>query len=351
MLRRISQKLLLRPDDVTPHRHDFDVIGVFNPGAVRMGSDTVLLVRVAEQAGERRAGLMGLPRWTQDGEIVIDWMPEDELDRSDPRVVRQRKDHRVRLTSISHLRVFRSRADHSTNWTVGPSLLPQSELEEYGVEDPRITQIDDRFYITYVAVSRYGVSTSLASTTDFVTFERHGVIFCPENKDVVLFPQKVKGQYVALHRPNPRTSFAAPGMWLARSPDLIHWGQHEFLFGGRAEWEADRVGAGAPPIASADGWLEVYHGSGRASREGRVGAYSAGAVLLDRDNPARILGRTSEPIMRPTDDCERAGFVANVVFPTAIIERDESLLVHYGAADTFTGVVEFFRDDVLRALH
>jgi predicted GH43/DUF377 family glycosyl hydrolase len=140
-------------------------------------------------------------------------------------------------------------------------------------------------------------------------------------------------------------------MWLAHSPDLVHWGQHEFLLGGGADWESDRVGAGTPPVVMAEGWLEIYHGSGRASRRSQVGAYCAGAVLLDRRNPARVLGRTPEPIMRPTADFEQAGFVPNVVFPTALIECGDTLLVYYGAADTFTGVVEFSRDDVLKALH
>ena len=106
-----------------------------------------------------------------------------------------------------------------------------------------------------------------------------------------------------------------------------------------------------PPIAVQEGWLEIYHGSRRAARAGEVGAYSAGALLLDRDNPARILRRSHEPIMQPTADFERSGFVSNVVFPTALIDRGETLHVYYGAADTFTGMVEFSRKELLAALH
>ena len=167
--------------------------------------------------------------------------------------------------------------------------LPDSELEEFGVEDPRITALDDRFVFTYVAVSRHGAATALASTADFRHFDRHGVIFCPENKDVVLFPERIDGEYFALHRPNAATPFCRPEMWLARSPDLIHWGKHVCLHGGGAEWETGRVGAGTPPVRVADGWLEIYHGNRQPTRPGEVGVYSTGALLLDANNPARVL--------------------------------------------------------------
>ncbi len=258
MIRRISEQLLLRPEDVKPLRDDFVVIGVFNPGAVRIDNDVVLVARVAEKPLEYRPGFVGLPRWNADGCIVVDWVSEFEVERSDPRVVRRKADNLLRLTSISHLRVFRSRDGNSLDWTPGATFLPESPMEEFGVEDPRITQINGRYLITYVAVSRYGAATALASTEDLQTFARHGVIFCPENKDVVLFPQQVKGQYVALHRPNPNASFSHPQIWLARSPDLLHWGQHECLFRGSAEWEGDRVGAGVRRLPSRKaGWKSI----------------------------------------------------------------------------------------------
>ena len=110
-----------------------------------------------------------------------------------------------------------------------PVFLPDSEIEEFGIEDPRITKIDQTYWITYVAVSRHGAATALASSDDMVTFKRHGLIFCPENKDVVLFPQRIDGEFVALHRPNPNSHFSPPQIWLARSPDLMHWGKHAML--------------------------------------------------------------------------------------------------------------------------
>ena len=118
------------------------------------------------------------------------------------------------------------------------------------------------------------------------SFDRHGVIFCPENKDVVLFPERIDGQYVALHRPNAATPFCRPEMWVARSPDLIHWGRHECLHGGGAEWETGRVGAGTPPVRVDAGWLEIYHGNRQPTRPGEVGTYATGVLLLDPTNPA-----------------------------------------------------------------
>ncbi len=173
MIRRVSEKLLLRPENVRPSREDFTVIGVFNPGAIRIQNEIVLLARVAEQPTERRPGFVGLPRRGRDGVVVIDWAPEEELEQSDPRVVRCRADGLLRLTSISHLRVLRRSADGATEWTAGTTLLPASAMEEFGLEDPRITRIDNTYWITYVAVSRYGTATALASTDDFLAEAAH----------------------------------------------------------------------------------------------------------------------------------------------------------------------------------
>ena len=223
----------------------------------------------------------------------MEWVPDAELEPIDPRVVRRKADGLVRLTFLSHLRVVRCGDGRSVESVTEVCFTPQSEWEEFGVEDARITPLDGRFWFTYVAVSRHGAATALASTTDFRTFDRHGIIFCPENKDVVLFPQRVGGAYAALHRPNGATPFTRPEMWLARSPDLTHWGRNEPLYGGSGAWETGRIGAGPPPIRTADGWLALYHGNRHPTRPGEVGAYAAGALLLDLENPARVLCRTA----------------------------------------------------------
>ena len=346
MINRQFQNLLLRPDQIAPSREDRRVVGTFNPGATEIDGEVVLLVRVAEQPVEGRTGMVALPRGDVSGEGVVDWIPEEEIDFIDPRVVRIKDSGLVRLTFLSHLRIFRAGDGRSIESFRGTRFDPHPPQEEFGVEDPRITRIGDKYYFTYVCVSRYGVSTALASTKDFNTIDRHGVIFHPENKDVVLFPETIGGEYVAIHRPYPGTQFSPPQMWLARSPDLLHWGRHEPILMSTSEWESDRVGAGPPPVRTPEGWLLFYHGHNRHKRTQGVGQYAAGALLLDLNNPTQVLAKSEEPLLVPETDFEREGFVPNVVFPTGLVETEDSFLVYYGAADTYCGVVEFSKEDI-----
>jgi predicted GH43/DUF377 family glycosyl hydrolase len=348
--RRLTTRLLLRPEDVPASRDDFEVVGVFNPGAVRTVDEVVLLIRVAERPRERRPGFTGLPRWDAAGGLATDWVPDGELIALDPRVVRRQADGLVRLTFTSHLRVVRCGDGTAVREVTGVAFRPHGEAEEFGVEDPRVTPLNGRFYFTYVAVSRHGPATALASTPDFRTFERHGVIFCPENKDVVLFPERVGGAFVALHRPVCGTPFTRPEMWVARSPDLIHWGAHTHLSLAGGEWQSGRVGAGPPPVRVPDGWLAIYHGNQNPKHPGEVGAYFGGAVLLDANDPAKVLKWTAEPFMRPEAEFEVNGFVPNVVFPTGVVQDGERLLVYYGAADAATAVAEFDTRELVGSL-
>jgi len=340
-----SKTRLLGPEHIPPTGAEFRVVGAFNPGAIAFGDEVVLLVRVAEQPVGQSPGHFLLPRYDPGGGYVVDSFPEAEITTGDGRVVRLRATGEARLTSVSHLRVVHLGDGRSVE-RLGAALHPHAEYEEFGMEDPRITKLGDRYYMTYVAVSRHGAGTALASTTDFRTFQRHGIIFPPENKDVVLFPAQVGGQYVALHRPVNAMPFTGPEMWIARSPDLIHWGCHEPLYRGHMAWETGRVGAGAPPIDTDRGWLELYHGNLRPTHAGEVGAYCAGAMLLDAENPHRLLQIAPQPAMEPTEEFERVGFVPDVVFPTGIVQLGDRLLVYYGAADQCTGVAELAADEL-----
>ena len=342
-----TRSCCVSPADVSPSSDDFEVIGTFNPGAARTSEGVALLVRVAERPRHRRKGCSGLPRWESGRGPTIDWIADDELEFFDSRVVRRKSDGLARLTFTSYLKVVRSLDGVNIVDLDGPVFLPESPLEEFGVEDPRITPLDGRFYITYVAVSRHGVATALASTKDFRCFTRHGVIFGPENKDVVLFPEQIDGQYVALHRPSGSAGFARPEMWLARSPDLVHWGEHRHLLGVGTTWDNGRIGAGPPPVRVSQGWLVIYHGNARPQRLDDVGVYSAGAMLLCSEDPSRILWKRPTPLLTPWADFERDGFVPNVIFPTGIVADGSSMLVYYGAADTHSAVVRLSLDEIL----
>lgn len=350
MIERQSCSLLLKPSDVRPSSNDFQVVGVFNPAVAMVGSELYMLARIAELPAEVRNGWTALPRYDLSGTVIIDWFRDADLHRIDARVVAVKKGGDLRLTSVSHLQLFRLTDLANSDWQFVSSINPEGHWEEYGIEDPRITKIDETFWITYVAVSRSGAATALMSTTDFVTFERHGIIFACENKDVVLFPSRIAGDFVALHRPNPHTHFSPPQIWLARSHDLIHWGRHEFVLGGLHAWEGDRVGSGTPPILCNEGWLTLYHGSSRSNVAGTVGCYSAGALLLDRDQPSRVLARSSRSIMQPVTDFEIKGFVPNVIFPTAMLDCGNELQVFYGAADTCVASVKFSKQSVMDSL-
>jgi len=325
-------------------------VGTFNPGAVAVGDEVALLVRVAERPRERREGFAGLPRWEPGAGLTIDWVPNDTVRFLDPRVVEVKATGSARLTFVSHLVALRSKDGRSIDSWNGVRFQPQEEYETYGIEDPRITRIGDRFYFTYVAVSPHGAATALASTMDFRTFDRHGIIFPCENKDVLLFPEPVDGEYVALHRPNPSVHFAPPEMWIAHSSDLLHWGRHAVVHAAQGQWETGRIGGGAPPFRTEHGWLEVYHGNEKSPDAPGVGVYAAGAFLLDLEHPQRILRRSPDPIMMPEAEFEREGFVHNVVFPTGAVQRDDTLLLYYGAADAYTAVVEFSQAELLAAI-
>jgi len=349
MIPRLFSRCLLRPEDISPSQDDLEVIGAFNPGVAETSEGVTLLVRVAEKIREKRAGQVGLPRWDKTaGRVVADWVPENEISYVDSRVLICKATGMKRLTFISHIKAVRSRDGRSIDSIDSASLSPTNEDEEFGVEDPRITKLNGSHYITYVAVSRHGVATALASTTDFKTFERHGIIFPPENKDVVFFPEKIAGEYMALHRPNPAQHFSSPEMWVATSPDMIHWGGHDPFLGGSDAWSIGRVGAGIPPFRTEAGWVEIYHGNDWKPGDLSIGTYSAGALLLDLENPRRILGAQG-CVLTPETDYERQGFVPNVIFPTGAVMQDDTMLVYYGAADQATGVLELRVRDLLES--
>lgn len=345
-----EKHLLLSPENVPPSHKGWEVIGVFNPAAVEYGDQIVLLLRVAEQPVQRKDGQVGLPRWVPGRGPTVDWFARSEVEFIDARLARPRGGDHLRLTFLSYLRL--AVLDHPTaKPRIEPvCIVPEDPWEEFGVEDPRISLIDGRYWITYVAVSRHGVATAVASTDDFRAFQRHGLIFPPDNKDVVVFPERIGERFAALHRPSGGFRFARPEMWIAFSPDLKNWGGHRPLWSYRAEWENDRLGAGVPPFRLEQGWLEIYHGSGRARSPGTVGTYQAGALLLDPNSPERVIAYSPQPILCPTEDFESGGFIPKVVFPTGLVRRGDRLYLYYGVGDTFTAVAAIALPHLLDAL-
>ncbi len=331
MIRRFTENPLITPADLAPSRPGLEVLGVFNPGATMFRGERLLLLRVAERAVPE-PGCIAAPVFdVENSELkILQFRLDDpELDASDPRVFSYRGE--TYLTSISHLRVARSADGVNFKIDPQPSLLPETPYESYGIEDARITCLEGVYYINYTAVSSCGVVTMLASTEDFRSFRRHGIIFAPDNKDIAIFPQKIGDRYVAFHRPSVM-HVGRPSVWLASSPNLHDWGQHELVITPRPGcWDSERVGGNSAPILTSEGWLAFYHGSDYNVR------YCLGVLLLDRQDPSRVLARSREPFFEPTAPYEREGFMPNVVFHNGTIDPGNGELeLYYGAADFLT---------------
>jgi predicted GH43/DUF377 family glycosyl hydrolase len=351
----LQDQVILRPSDLQPSRADFKICGTFNPGVAQYQDKIILLVRVTEAPITDLPGIFTSPRaeWHEEGlELVTDTYNQDDIDANDPRVLRL-PNGRVRLRYISHLRLARFDLERMQFTQIAslPELMPSEPWEEFGVEDARITRIGETYYITYVAISQQmGVATALMTTKDFHTFERHGIIFPTENKDVVFLPEKWQGSFVAYHRPVSNYWVDAPSVETSLSPDGYHWGQHKFLFGPReGAWDSARVGAGPPPIRLPQGWLLLYHGVSPATLESPVGRYCAGAVLLDGGNPTKLLARSGNPLICPDRPYEREGFAPNVIFPTGALldEKKNRLLLFSGGADEVISLSVLSIDDLL----
>jgi len=351
MIKRIRQALLIKPSSLKPSEDNFEIIGVFNPGAIRVKNNIYLLLRVAERPVEKRKGFFPSPR-AEHGKIKTEWFKIPEYGTEDIRCYTM-PDKTMRLTFISHLRLARL---DSSGFTVletdeKPALFPAEYYEEFGMEDPRISEIEGIYYITCVACSQsMGVCTTLIKTEDFCNFERMGVIFPAENKDVVLLPEKIKNSYVAYHRPAGEHLLGKLTMQISFSPDLIHWGRHRVLLDTRKGfWDDYKLGAGPPPVKTEHGWLTIYHGVYRQKGE-TIGTYCAGAALFDLNDPGKLIGRTKDPIIIPEEPWEKEGFVPDVIFPAGAVmdEYGKHIILYSGASDTYVTAIKLSLEDIIK---
>ncbi len=307
LLRRAGQGPLLKPT-----RRWWEEKGVFNPGAAEGPDGTIhLLYRAQGRDDVSRLGYAS----TRDG-VTIDRRAEE------------------------------------------PAFEPDihDEFERLGVEDPRIVRMDDAYYVIYTAVSvhrsddpharraalgslPWRTRVSIAVTGDFRAFTRLGVILpSVDDKDAVIFPEKIGGRFVLLHR-------LPPDMWMATSIDLKHWEEHRVVLRSRpALWDEWKLGAGPPPLKTSAGWLLCYHGVDHHL------VYRAGFVLLDFKDPSRVLGRSVEPALAPAEPWEVKGRVPRVTFPCGMVARGDDLFVYYGAADTVVGVARGSVKEILFSL-
>lgn len=277
---------------------------VFNPGAVMIGDETLLLLRVED------------------------------------------------LEGISHLTVARS-DDGEVNWSIEPEPLMSPHenafpYEEFGCEDPRVTYLEDlkKWIIAYTAYSHFGAGVALALTSDFKKVERLGLVLAPNNKDAAVFPRRVKGSYWMLHRPAAGTM---EHIWVTESTDLVHWGRPWCVIveRGGPMWDGYKVGANTPPIETEEGWLILYHG---VKQFATGPTYRMGAALLDLEDPTRMIARLPYWVLGPHAHYEATGAVPNVVFPCGHTQIGDQIRVYYGAADTCVCMATASLPELLEAL-
>jgi len=345
-IERAVNNPIISPLQVKPSTDDMVVLSAFNAAATETKEGILLLIRVAE-APKQTEREIRVPIAKNDNVIIKSFRRDDPLlIAGDPRGIVYADE--IYLTSLSHFRVARSTDGFNFKIDDKPSIFPTEYYESYGIEDPRITKIGDTYYINYTAVSHFGVTVALITTKDFKCFTKHGVILPPENKNVAIFPEKINGKYMMLHRPST-TGLGNQHIWVGSSPDMLHFGDHKPVFSKRPHsWDNVRVGAGAVPIKTSEGWLEIYHGV-----NSKLG-YCLGAILLDLNEPWRVLARSKYPFLIPETEYERNGFYNNVVFTCGALTFYDNgrhvVNVYYGAADQHTCRADIFCDDILASL-
>jgi len=286
---------------ITPADLPVEVDAVFNPGVAEIDGEVVLLLRIEDRQG------------------------------------------------LSEIRVARSH-NGLDDWRIADRPLLQPDLpdfpfEEWGCEDARVTQVAPReWVIAYTAYSRYGPAVALATTTDFETVNRLGVVLAPTNKDATVFPQSFDGMNILLHRP---VTGGYEHIWYACASDsYTNWSQPGVLIPERGGpwWDGLRIGVGAPPLHTDEGWLLIYHGV--KDMAGHP-VYRLGLALLDLEDPRKAIARASRWVFGPEVSFERHGLVPNVVYTCGALVRGDDIWMYYGAADTVIGLATARMSDLL----
>ncbi len=341
--KRNKNNPILIPRDLSPSMEGMKIECLLNPGVFEFEGKIWLLLRVAERPVQKE-GEVSFPV-LKDGKIEIlrFRMDDPDLDASDARIIKFRG--KGYLTTLSHLRLVCS--DDGIQFYEPKGYAPifgEGPQESFGIEDCRVSTMNDGYHLTYTKVSPEAVGVGYIFTRDWKNFERRGMIFPPHNKDCAIFEEKCGEKYYALHRPSS-PELGGNYIWLAESPDLLHWGNHKCLAVTRENhWDSARVGAGAAPVKTDEGWLEIYHG---ATIENR---YCLGALLLDSKDPSQVIARSNQPIMEPTAEYEKTGFFGNVVFTNGHLVKGDSLIIYYGASDEVICMAEFSISKILSSL-
>ncbi|MBU0907164.1 MAG: hypothetical protein KKD18_05000 [Nanoarchaeota archaeon] len=387
MIKVKKEAILISPKDIKPSSDKFEVLGALNPAAVRLPDGKIIAyVRVIEKLKTTKdEKYFYSPRMVGKNKfkVKIDrFKKETAVGSTDFDFIF--KDGTKRLTFISH---FRKVILDKTGFKVlsidkHPSFFGLADDGELGVEDPRITKIGDLYVMTYVSLSvEQNISTAMATSRDCINWERRGIIFGEQDKDVVIFPEKINGKYVAFDRPEGSFQFTQPHIWIAYSNDLTSWGDLKPISCIYEEAGfCPRNGAGPPPIKTKKGWLLLYHAVtefqeseeeifkkikktinspenllkklSNLKKEAlrKFSIYSVGAALFDLNNPEKLIAKTKKFIITPDKDYETTFEDKKAIFPTATISEGDNLLIYSGAGDRFTTVKKVSLNEILRNL-
>lgn len=300
----------------------------------------------------RKAGRDVIHRYKGNPLIAIEDLPFRCSDIWNAGVVRFRGEYLLLLTvetleGLSSIYLAHSTDGH--NFFVEPKPFmaasehgPFAQYETFGIRDPRITRIDETYYITFLADSESGKRVGLARTNDFQSVERMHLVSEPDTKSGALFARKLGGRYAMLERPS-----AGGSIWITYSDDLVYWGSSTVVLTPRSGyWDSTRIGAAGPPIEINQGWLLIYYGE-KGTTAGLL--VRLGAVILDRDDPSCVLARSNIPILAPREKYERIGDVGNVVFSCgALLENSGEVKIYYGASDSCICLGTSTLDDIIR---
>ena len=278
-------------------------------------------------------------RWGGNPILTVEDMPFKCTALHNAAAVKTEKGHilLLRVEDMTGKSFFiRAHSDNGFQFTVDdePAMVPSTEepfasSEKLGIQDARITPIEDTYYITYTAFSPEGSRLAIAKTDDFVTYERIGLVTQPENRSGALLPRKIDGCFALLTRPLVGN---AGDLWISFSKDLKYWGDAKAVMTARGGfWDCNRIGVGCPPIETEQGWLLIYYGQ-KYNSSGHI--YRLGTALLDLEDPSTVLGRCDIPILSPREYYERVGDVNNMVFTTGAVLNEQlgNLMIYYGAA-------------------
>lgn len=332
---------------------DTYILGTFNPGLCRLDNGNLLLmVRVSESLKDPiREGKFQYIRWSPTHEYIIEEHPTFQLDTTDPRKFRFLEYDHLKvygLTSFSWLLPVELSSDGLKIVTIHYDKIiePQASFQEYGIEDPRITMIDNKYYMTCCSVSSERHSTTLYVSENGLDYQLLGIIMDHQNKDMILFPEKINGKYYALTRPLgelyftvARDSVYLPGtsINLAESPDLLHWKPTDqpYIRARNGSPMSLKLGGGAPPIKTDAGWLILFHG---VDKSGPIGCYRTFYAIAESDNPEKIIClNDKQPVMEANPELIRQYhsqvYISDVVFTTGIVEADDYFIIASGEID------------------